>query len=124
MANIKTEDSIFLTIKKLRGLSQDDDSFDTDLMSAINSALSIATQVGVGPENGFMITGSDDTWGDMTDDEESLAMLVNYIDMRVHLLFDPPSNSFLVSDIKDQIKEFECRLNIAANDIRRSKEGA
>lgn len=123
MANIKTEDSIFLTIKKLRGVDLNDDSFDVDLRSAINSALSIATQVGIGPEQGFMITDADDIWGDMTDDEESLAMLVNYIDMRVHLLFDPPSNSFLVTEIKDSIKEYECRLNIAANDVRRYKEG-
>ena len=123
MAQITTEDSIFLTIKKLRGVDIDDDAFDTDLRSAINSALSIATQVGVGPENGFIITSADDTWGDITDDEEQLSMLVNYIDMRVHLLFDPPTNSFLVSEIKDSIKEYECRLNIAANDIRRFKEG-
>lgn len=122
MANIKVDDSIFLTIKKLRGVDVEDDAFDTDLRAAINSALSILTQIGVGPEKGFMIVGNEDTWSDLTDDEESLAMIVNYVDMRVHLMFDPPSNSFLVTEIKESIKELECRINIAVNDVTRSKQ--
>jgi len=122
MANVKTEDSIFLTIKKLRGIDTEDDSFDTDIRVAINSALSILTQIGVGPEKGYMIMGEEDTWSDLTDDEESLSMIVSYVDMRVHLVFDPPSNSFLVSEIQEAIKELECRINIAVNDVNRSKQ--
>lgn len=122
MANVKTEDSIFLTIKKLRGIDTEDDSFDTDIRVAINSALSILTQIGVGPEKGYMIIGEEDAWSDLTDDEESLSMIVSYVDMRVHLMFDPPSNSFLVSEIQEAIKELECRINIAVNDVNRSKQ--
>lgn len=114
---METDKSIFLSIKKLLGVSDDDDSFDTDILLHINSILSILNQVGVGKESGFLITGSDETWDQYISKEyrEKQAMVVSYVYLRVKLLFDPPSNSFVVEAIKSNIAEMEWRLSITTD---------
>lgn len=50
-------ESIFESIKALLGPDSSYDVFDTDIMIHINTTLSVLTQLGVGPSEGFMITG-------------------------------------------------------------------
>ena len=52
-------ESILDTIKKLLGGSENDNHFDTDLIIHINSVFMILNQLGVGPEKGFSIKGSE-----------------------------------------------------------------
>ena len=48
-------DSILNSIKKLLGIAEDYACFDMDITLQINSALSVLTQIGVGPETGFTV---------------------------------------------------------------------
>lgn len=114
---MKEHESILISIKKLLGIGNDDTSFDTDIMLHINSILSVLCQVGIGPEKGFLITGKDETWKSFLgkDNLTKQSMVVSYVNLRVKLLFDPPTSSFVTEAIKENIKELEWRLNISAD---------
>ena len=105
-------DSILTTIKKLLGIAEDDTSFDTDVIININMALNVLLQLGVGPENGFSITGNIETWSDYIDDMSKLEMVKTYIYLKVKLIFDPPQSSRVIESIENQIKELEWRANV------------
>lgn len=105
-------ESILDSIKKTIGLDIGSSDFDADLVMFINSAFFTLKQLGVGPPDGFMITGRDETWGQFVDDESLLNGVKPYIQQKVRLQFDPPTNSFLESSIRENIKEYEWRLNI------------
>ena len=65
------EDSILVSIKKTRGLTEEYQVFDPDFVMYINMALSTLTQLGVGPAKGFRITGPDETWDEFLDSDVS-----------------------------------------------------
>lgn len=103
-------DSILISVKKLVGISQEDTSFDTDLIIHINSVFMILKQLGVGPKDGFSITSDLDTWNDFLADGSNLAAVKSYIYAKVRLLFDPPTIASVLESLKAQIVEFEWRL--------------
>lgn len=86
-------DSILNTIKKLLGISSEYTNFDQDLIVDINSAFMILHQLGVGPEEGFMISSNKDKWSDYVDEEDNMESIKSYIHLKVKLLFDPPLSS-------------------------------
>ena len=77
----------------------------------INSIFSILNQLGIGPEEGFVIEDADALWTDFISDIR-LSLVKSYIYLRVKLLFDPPPTSFVISAAQEQIKELEWRMNI------------
>lgn len=103
--------SILNTIKKMSGLDSEVKHFDTDIIVGINSSLSTLCELGVGPNDGFVIYSDSETWDDLLGDRKYLHDVKTYVYLRTRLLFDPPTNSFLVSTIENQIKELEWRLN-------------
>lgn len=104
--------SILNTVKKLLGIPEEYTQFDTDIIIHINSVFMILRQIGVGPKNGFSITDSTRTWNEYLDDSEMLESVKSYVYMRVRLLFDPPSSSFVLESMNKMISEIECRLNM------------
>lgn len=88
--------------------------FDDDVIMSINSALSIATQLGVGPDSGFLITGNTETWEDLIGERKDLGLLKDYVYMKVKLVFDPPTSSAVMEAFKTMIKEYEFRINVIA----------
>lgn len=54
-------ESILTSIKKLLGIPEEYEQFDTDVIMHINSVFSILTQLGVGPSNGFSIENKEAT---------------------------------------------------------------
>lgn len=102
--------SILLDIKKMLGLSDEYTAFDTDIIIHINSAFMILNQLGVGPEKPYMIFDESQTWLDFTSDMPEVASAKTYVYLRVKLLFDPPSSSFVLESINKQIAELEWRL--------------
>ena len=88
----------------------DDTNFDPELILHTNGALMIMTQLGVGPKEGFSITSRDQTWQELLLGRTDLNGVFNAVYLRVKLIFDPPTNSFLVAAIKEQIKEYDWRL--------------
>lgn len=113
----KTE-SILTSIKKLLGIEADYKHFDADLIMHINSVFSILTQMGVGPTNGFSISGDDEEWADfIINDPNSFSLVKSYIYLKVKLLFDPPLSSAAMEATNRQISEFEWRLFVAADPV-------
>lgn len=111
------EDSVLTSIKKLLGLTADDKSFDTDIIVHINSAMSTLVQLGVGDgKTSFAISDESSTWkGLFGDNEVLIGFIKNYVYLKVRLVFDPPTNSFTVESIKQNISEYEWRINSAVD---------
>lgn len=108
-------DSILISIKKLLGIGEDYTHFDTDIIIHINSAFSVLTQLGVGPEGGFFISDDSAVWSDYLNDETKLEMVKSYIYVKVKMVFDPPMSSSTMEAMKRYIDEFEWRLNVAVD---------
>lgn len=111
---VTNDDSILVSIKSLLGSAIDDHDFDTDIVILINGAIFALQQLGVGPSSGFSITSEAEKWSDLLGAREDLNAAHTYVYLKVRLVFDPPTNSFLVKAIEDQIKELDVRLNIQA----------
>ena len=105
-------DSILNTIKKMLGLEPEYDAFDTDIIVNINMVFNILLQLGVGPAEGFSITGATEEWSDYLTDMRKLEMVKTYIYLKVKQIFDPGTSSALNNAIDSQIKELEWRLNV------------
>ena len=117
------EESIFKTIKSLLGPDADYDAFDQDILIFINGTLATLTQLGIGPPEGFRITGETETWSDLLGDYKDLESVKTYIYMKVRLVFDPPSNSSVMNAFEEACKEFEWRLNVAVDPSRQPMTG-
>lgn len=74
-------------------------------------AIMSLTQLGVGPETGFMISSDLETWSDFIGDRKDIEGVKTFIYLKVRLVFDPPANQFLVDAMERQIRELECRIN-------------
>ena len=106
------DDSILDSIKKLLGIASDYTNFDTDIIIYINSAFMVLNQLGVGPEEGFKITGKDESWSNYITDNDNLEAVKSYIHLKVKVAFDPPLNSTVMEAHKQLISEYEWRLNV------------
>lgn len=119
MSEISTiTEPILLSVKKMLGLDKDYDAFDPELIIHINSVFGTLHQLGVGPEDQFRITGDSEVWSDFTTNGEQTDEVKSYVYLRVRLLFDPPSSSFVLSSLQEQAKELEWRLNVKADEIK------
>ena len=104
------EESILKTIKQLIGCPDDFEQFDLDLIVHINSAFATLTHLGVGPKEGYRITGADNVWSEFEDDVQKLSLIKDYVYIKTRLLFDPPTSGSLMDSLKEQLKEMEWRL--------------
>ena len=107
-------DSILNTVKKLLGISEYDDSFDTDLIIHINSVFTILNQLGVGPEEGYSISDNNNTWDEFIPASGPLMEAVkSYVYLKVRLgFFDPPTSSAVINALNSSINELEFRLKV------------
>ena len=108
--------SILISIKKMLGVDEEYDCFDTDIILHINSVLMILTQLGVGPSEGFIITDKTATWDDFLKDTKKLESVKSYVYLKVKLLFDPPLSSAVMDATNSLIRELEWRLNVAGEE--------
>lgn len=106
--------SILNDVKKYLGLVQTYTEFDQELILLINSVFMILTQMGVGPESGYCITGSMNTWTEFTEDDLLLEAVKVYIPLKVKLVWDTPQNSSVTAQLQQIISELEWRLNVNA----------
>lgn len=112
--NVTVNDSILNSIKKLIGPGVEHTFFDQDLITHINTAFFVLSQLGVGPSTPFTISSDSETWADFMSDEAKFRAVVDYVYLRVRQIFDPPTNSFVVSSLEKQQNELEWRLNVMA----------
>ena len=109
------ETSILTSIKKMLGVAEDYTEFDEDIITHINSVFLNLTQLGVGPEEGFMIEDDTAVWEDFIDDSIQLQAVKTYMYLKVKLLFDPPLSSSVTESFTSMIAELEWRLNVAVD---------
>jgi hypothetical protein len=129
--------SILTSIKKLIGPTEDDTSFDVDIIMHINSAFFRLNQLGVGPSEGFSLptkqkrpVAKNLTKSYLQKIPVTSLMLLfppkhKLTVLKINFPFTPhfstsclfsiqPQSAFLVEVIKDSIKEFEWTINVQA----------
>lgn len=109
------ENNILTSIKKLLGVSEEYQEFDTDIIMHINTVFLNLTQLGVGPEEGFSIEDETAEWDEFIEDNAQLNAVKSYVYLKVKLLFDPPLSSSVTQSMERMIAELEWRLNVAVD---------
>lgn len=104
-------DSILNSTKKILGLSEDYTHFDLDIITHINGTFSILDQLGIGPVGGYSIEDETPTWDQYSVPSNQLQLVRTYVFLKVRMLFDPPTTSYLIEAMNKQILEHEWRLN-------------
>ncbi len=113
--------SILLDAKKIIGIEETDKTFDTDLILFLNGELLTLYQIGVHTANpSFKIETGAETFLDANllntrnepVSEITVSTIKEYLILKVKLAFDPPSNSTLVSCMKEKISELEFRISV------------
>ena len=105
-------DDIITDIKQMLGASIYDDSFDVNIVIAINSALAVLSDIGISEaDNVCLEIGDTVTWDELLEGRTDIEYIKTYIYLKVKMLFDPPSSSALLDAYNRQIAEFEWRLN-------------
>lgn len=117
-------ESILTSVKKMLGITEEYTHFDADLIMHINSVFMILNQIGVGPADGFVISGASERWSDFISGNP-IELVKSYVHLKVKLLFDPPLGSAVIEVMNRQISEFEWRLQAAVDfGISDGKEGS
>ena len=116
-----SSDSILVSIKKMLGLEDDYTPFDTDVSVHINAAFMTLTQMGVGPKEGFVLGIGDysKTWNEFLVNPVMLGAVKTYVYLQVKMMFDPPTNSFVMEAMKKQAEEIAWRLNVQAESVEK-----
>lgn len=104
------EDSILTSTKKVLGLDAAYTVFDLDILTHLNATFSILSQIGVGPDEGFFVEDEQGLWSQFVVPANQLNLVKTYVFLKVRMLFDPPTTSFMIAAMTDQIKEYEWRL--------------
>lgn len=117
--------SILQTIKKLLGISPDDDAFDTDILIDINTAFDRLNTLGIGPEEGFRITDDTTEWSEYLTDGKLIDSVKDYVFFSVKIMFDNSSaSSFVIDAYQKQIDKLEWLFTVKSDSIMVAKEKA
>ena len=116
-------DSILTSVKKIVGISEEDESFDTDLIIHINSVLMILNQLGVGPPEGFSISDKTSVWSDLISDNLYIEAVKSFVSLKVRMIFDPPPSSAVADAINKTISELEWRILVAVENNANTSGG-
>lgn len=105
--------SILISIRSAVGLMEDCTDFDRQLISDINTVFLSTRQLGLGPANGKHVSSDLDTWESIFGDlnERDLEGVKTYVELRVRLLFDPPTSQALLTAMIQQADRLEWQLN-------------
>lgn len=106
--------SILNDVKHALGLLPEDAAFDVDVIMHTNTAISTLTQLGVGPVQGFRITGADEQWSQFADDPR-LSAVQSFIFLTVKLMFDPPASGFATAAMERQLEQLAYRINVVVD---------
>ena len=105
-------ESILSSVKKLLGIEAEYEHFDQEIILIINGALMTLNQIGVGPNEGFLIHDKEATWEDFIGDRTDIEAVKMFVYFKTRLVFDPPQMGYLVDAITKQIEELSWRLNV------------
>lgn len=113
-------DSILDSVKQMLGIEVDDTSFDYEIITHINGVFTKLTQLGIGPglekprTVGYRIQDKSNDWEEFLPPAETMLLesVKTFMYLSVRLVFDPPTTSYGITAMKEQIAEHEWRLNV------------
>jgi len=111
----QVENSILHDIKQMLGQEWDDTTYDLDIKILINTVFFNLNQINVGPPEGYTIDDENNLWSEYIGDVNNLHAVKTYIYIRVRLLFDPPTNGFLVTSLEKQADKLEWTLMVESD---------
>jgi hypothetical protein len=112
------EHSILLSTKKVLGIDPSYTAFDQDILTHINSVFSTLSQMGLGSvAETFYVEGEDEVWTDFEPDPVLVGHIRTFVYLKVRLIFDPPSTSFVLAAMERQAAELEFRLSLAREQV-------
>lgn len=103
--------SILDTIKDRIGVAEDDNGFDTDIIDEINSQFAGLHAIGIGPSEGFAIEDNTLLWSDFISDITVLNLVKDFVYIGVKLVFDPPTQSALLTSLQNRYNKLEWLLS-------------
>ena len=106
-------DGILSTVKEKLGILEDYTHFDSEIITDINTVFVILSQLGVGPDEPFVISGYGERWDDFIEEGVDEAVK-SYVALQVRLLFDPPQSSYMMNEMNDKATELAFRMNVEA----------
>lgn len=109
-------ESILKTIRSLLGPEEVYIHFDSDIIAHINGVMADLMRLGVGPAGGFIVTDEKATWRDLIGERKDLNNVITYVYLSVKLVFDPPTNSAVLSSMQAKIEKLEWCLETAAEE--------
>lgn len=108
----ETINEILPCIKLKLGIPVSHTEFDEQIKTDINSVFFTLYEIGAGPEDGLIVQDDKATWNDFTTDKKLQSAIIEYVYLKVKLLFDPPSSSTVLDSMKNMISELEFRINV------------
>jgi hypothetical protein len=102
------EPSILNSTKQNLGVDPSNTAFDNEILTGINTAFSTLAHLGLRP--GFRVDDDTKAWTDYLTDDHDIDSVKTYVQLRVKLLFDPPTMSYVLSSFERQLEELEWRL--------------
>ena len=103
--------SILSDTKRALGLPAEYTPFDLDVTIGINASFLSLTQVGIGPEAGFIVDVETD-WDALLGGNPALEAVKQYVYLKTRVTFDPPNSSFVLEAMQKTLDELLWRLNI------------
>lgn len=117
--------SILNSVKVQLGIDPESKDFDAEIMMHINSAIMVLRQIGVGPEQGFIVVSSEQTYDDyLGAGSLEMPMVKIYLAKKVKLGWDSNnSSSYFINLLKDEIGELEWRLSTQVDYAKKTLGG-
>lgn len=104
------QESILKSIKQALGYDLDE-AFDVDIMMHINTVFATLTDLGIGPDEGYIVRNDTQKWTDFYGEADAtLGRAQTYVWAKVKLAFDPPGTPHHIKALEDIAKEAEWRL--------------
>ena len=107
-------ESILTSIKLFVNVPEELDNFDGPIIGHINTVFDDLNDLGVGPPEGFYIEDDSSVWTDFMPRTGKFESVKTYMQLRVQLLFDPPTNASILASMERQIEKLEWRLKVKA----------
>lgn len=106
-------ESVLTSVKIcLCGIPENDESFDENLMMYINSAFGTLYQLGIGPEEGYVISDKTDKWSDFITDQRLQVLVKDYVVNYCKIHFAPPESGFVMTSLEQNMDRLEWRLRV------------
>lgn len=103
-------DSVLSSTKQMLGINVEDNSFDVNVIMAINAALAILFDLGLTEVEDQIIIDDKTTWDELLGGRTDIEYTKIYIFQKVKLIFDPPTSSAAIEAMQRSISELEWRI--------------